>query len=166
MWRKVVIVVGVCSLAFSVSGAEKYLSPSAVMPAKDGKLLYIAEATAQQIASFDIASGKVTKAMPVACTPTGLALAADGKTLYVTGGGADGQVSALDTSSGKVTAQVPVGHTPMSPVLAPDGKTLYVCNRFNDSVSVIDLASKKEAAEVAVLREPVAAAVTPDGKRL
>ena len=38
-----------------------YLSPISVVAGGDGKVLYVAEATAEEVAVFDIASGKVPR---------------------------------------------------------------------------------------------------------
>ncbi len=78
--------------------------------------------------------------------PTGLAVSADGKTLFVTCAAPESQVCVVDVAQARVTARLPAGHSAVAPVLSPDGKTLFVCNRFNDDVSVFDLATRKETA--------------------
>jgi len=148
------------------AAAGGYLSPLALVPDKEGKALYIAEATAKQVAVFDIGSRKVVRTISLEDQPSGLALSVDGTELYVTGASPSGQVYVIDLEEGEIIRRIPVGHTPVAPVVSPDGKKLYVCNRFNNDVSVVDLALKKEVARIAVLREPVAAALTLDGKYL
>ncbi len=143
-----------------------YLSPISVVAGGDGKVLYVAEATAGQVAVFDIASGKVSKAISVADNPVGLAISADGSRLYVTSAVAAGKVQVIDVRSGRVADSIAVGHTPVAVVGSPDGKKLYVCNQFDNNIGVIDLGSKKQVATIAVTREPVAAALTSDGKFL
>ena len=143
-----------------------YLSPISVVAGRDGKVLYVAEATAEEVAVFDIASGKVTKVISVAENPVGLVISADGSRLYVTSAVAAGKVQVIDVRSGRVADSIAVGHTPVAVVGSPDGKTLYVCNQFDNNVGVIDLGSKKQVATIAVTREPVAAALTSDGKFL
>ena len=168
---KTILLTSVLSVVIVLAGAESalaadYLSPVSVVASADGKVLYIAEATAGQVAVFDIASGKVTKTIAVADSPTGLALAPDGGTLYVTSAVPDGRVQVVDVGSGSVTAGIASGHSPEAVVASPDGKTLYVCNTFNNNIGVIDLALRKQTATIAVSREPVAAAITADGKSL
>jgi len=141
-------------------------SPCALAASADGKVLYVAEHTARQVAVVDTAHHRVTHTIALPGPPTGLVLGGKGARLYVTCGGPVSSVCEVDTRTRKITATVAVGHTACSPVLAPDGKTLYVCNRFNNNVSVVDVAAKKEVARIAAVREPVAAAITPDGKRL
>jgi YVTN family beta-propeller protein len=160
------VLVGFSTFLFAAKAGAEYLSPLALVADNQGKNLYIAEATAKQIAVFDIAAGKVTKVISLPDQPGGLALAPDGSRLYVTAAVPKGRIHVLNTKTGRVVRKLPAKHTPTAPVLSPDGKTLYVCNRFNNSVSVIDLASKKELATIPVQRQPVAVSITRDGKFL
>ncbi|MFH1717830.1 MAG: c-type cytochrome [Planctomycetota bacterium] len=162
------VVVLLCAvLTVRAAGSDsEYLSPLDVVADNDGKTLYIAEATAGQVAVLDVETRSVARVIGVPAPPSGLALSDDGSRLYVTGAAPDGRVFVVNTKTGKITKRIPTGHTPTAPVLSPDGKTLYVCNQFNDNVSVIDLASGRESAKIAVTREPVAAAITADGRIL
>ena len=144
-----------------------YLSPIALAATPDGKTIFIACNTANEVAVFDVATSKVTRRVSVPAPPTGLTLSADGARLFVTCAAPASRVCIIDTAKGKVTDTIPTaGHSATGPVLSPDGKTLYLCNRFSDDVSFLDLASKKETRRVAVQREPVAATLTADGKFL
>ncbi len=156
----------ISSVTFTAQAAKEYLSPVALVADNEGKILYVAEATAKQVVVFDIGSSKVTKTFSLSSQPNGLALAPDGSRLYVTSGGYNGRIHIVNLKTGKVAKALPAGHTPVGPVVSSDGKTLYVCNRFNNNVSVIDLASRKELARIPVQREPVAAALTADNKLL
>jgi YVTN family beta-propeller protein len=142
------------------------LSPTAMVVTKDGKTLFIACATANQVLRFDLGSRKVTSSLTVPASPSGLALSAEDSKLYVTCAAPESQVCIVDLATGAIIGQVKAGHTAMAPVLSPDGKTFLVCNRFNNDVSIIDLQAGKELRRVAVQREPVAAAITHDGKYL
>jgi YVTN family beta-propeller protein len=134
--------------------------------APDGRTVYVACATAGRVLGVDLDARQVVRAFAVPAAPSGLALTADGRKLYVTCAGPESRVCVIDTAAGRITGWLAAGHTAMAPVLSPDGRTLYVCNRFNDDVSIIDLARKKATRRVPVRREPVAAALTPDGRRL
>lgn len=142
------------------------LSPAVLEPAPDGRSLYVACATADQVLIYDVAEGRVTGSVATPGTPTGLAASRDGQRLYVTCAGPTSAVCVVDVAGRKIANRWAAGHTAMAPVLSPDGAFLYVCNRFNDDVSVIDLAAGREVARIEVEREPVAAAITPDGKFL
>ena len=142
------------------------LSPAALVATPDGTRLFIACATANEVAVFDVASGAITKQIAVPHTPSGLGLSADGARLYVTCAAPQSSVRVLDTGSGKTLAALPSGHSAMAPVLSPDGKTLFVCNRFNNDISLIDLETGKEQCRIPVQREPVAADISRDGRFL
>jgi DNA-binding beta-propeller fold protein YncE len=146
--------------------APRYLSPTALAASPDGRTLYVACATANEVAFFDTAARKITRTLALPASPLGLVLAPDGRTLYVTCAAPESSVCEVDTAEGKLLEKFPAGHTAMAPVLSPDGRTLYVCNRFNNEVAFIDLASGRTTKHLSVPREPVAAAVTPDGKFL
>ena len=152
--------------AYVTCPAVEYLSPIALVVDNQGEKIYIAEATAKQIAVFETKTEKVTKTIDVPSEPTGLALTSDGMTLYVTCGGQKGCVCVIDTQNAKLLSTLPVGHTPIAPVLSPDGGTLYVCNRFDENISVISTSEGKQIKKISALREPVAADITPDGKWL
>ena len=153
-------------IATVAKAGESYLSPSALVADNQTKTLYIAQATAKQVAVFDIAAGKVTRTYSLPGKPSGLALAADRSRLYVTCASTKGRVHVVNPRTGRVSYTLPAGHTPMAPVLSSNGKILYVCNRFDNNVSVIDLASRKELTRIPVQREPVAAALGPNGRFL
>jgi len=100
------------------------LSPAALAATPDGTRLFIACATANEVAVFDVTSGTVTSHIAVPHTPSGLALSSDGARLYVTCAAPQSSIRVLDTGSDKVLASIPAGHSATAPVLSPDGKTL------------------------------------------
>ena len=145
--------------------APAYLSPTALVPAKDGKTLYVAEDSGKQIAVVDCQTRKVTKVYNLPGRVQNLALSPDGATLGGAVGGPDGSVSLLALPGGKART-VSVGHTPQSLVFSPDGSWAYVCNRFSNDLSVIDVARGKEIQRVPCGREPHALALAADGTKL
>jgi len=164
-WVAATSIVLLCLTTMCAEEPE-YYSPEAMVAFHDGRLLYVAEKTAKQVAVVDLNAGKVVKAFRLPGEPSGMALGPDGNSLFVTVEGVDGRVVQLDPNSGEITATIPAGHTPMAPVLSPDAKMLYVCNRFNNEVIVIDVDSKKQTARIPVGREPVAAVLSRDGRHL
>ncbi len=157
---------GFTGITTAAKAGKSYLSPAALVADNQTKTLYIAQATAKQVAAFDMAAGRVAKTYSLAGNPSGLALSNDRSCLYVTWASPKGQVQAINLQTGKINQTLPAGHTPMAPMLSLDGKTLYVCNRFSNNVSVIDVVARKELTRIPVLREPVAAAITPNGNFL
>ena len=143
-----------------------HLSPAALVASPDGRTLFIACATANQLAVFDAVAGRIVRAIALPDSPSGLTLSPDGAKLFVTCASPASTVCVIATATGRVAATIRAGHTAMAPVLSPDGETLYVCHRFDHAVAFIDLARGRERGRVSVPREPVAAAVTPDGRLL
>ncbi len=140
------------------------LGPSAVLASLDGNRLYVAIEDVHQLAVVDPKAGRVTHRIPLPARPSGMALAPDGKRLYVTCAAPRSSIAVIDTASLKQVRLFAAGHTACGPAVSPDGKRLYVCNRFNNNVSVLELPSGKELASIAVTRQPVDAAVSPDGR--
>ncbi|UCC98552.1 MAG: c-type cytochrome [Phycisphaerales bacterium] len=171
---KVVLFSCIGSAVYAGPGVdEKYLSPWEVVADSEGKTLYIAEAGARQVRVMDVQARSDSrrsvgfkKVIPVPAQPSGLAVAPDDSTLYVTGASPDGHVFVVNLKTGRITGRFRTGHTPGAPVVSPEGKRLYVCNQFNNDVSVIEAASGRVLARIAVPREPVAAAITADGRTL
>jgi YVTN family beta-propeller protein len=143
--------------------------------------LYVCLSMSNAVAAIDLASGKVTKEIPVGVAPYDVVVSADGKTAWVSnwggrrpktgertapsagtetlvderGIGNSGTVSLLDLDTGAETVQVNVGLHPSDLALTRDGKTLYIANVNDDTVSVVDTARR-------VVRETVV--VKPDAK--
>lgn len=141
-----------------------YRSPVSIAADATAGKLFIAQTTANSIATYDLTTQSLGRTYPLPGSPNGLV--ARKNQVLVTCGGAEGRLCAIATDTGRINWSIRLGHTPMAPVLSPDGSTLYVCNRFNNSVSVINLADRRQTASIPVVREPVAAALTPDGKTL
>lgn len=144
----------------------EFLSPTAIAVTPDGKILYIACATAHEVIAFDVARSEVTERIALPPAPSGLVLSKEGKRLYITCAAAESRLCVVETSSGKLMASIPAGHTAMCPILSKDEDAVFLCDRFNDSVAFIDLRLRKETTRVQVEREPVSLALTPDGKYL
>ncbi len=142
------------------------LTPAALATSRDGRILYVACAVAEQVLVFNTAQRQITTRFALPGEPSGMVMSPDGSRLFVTCAGPAGQVCIMDTASGKVLQTLAAGHTPLSPVLSPDAKTLFVCNRFNDAVSLFDLRWGQEECRIQVAREPVSAALTRDGRFL
>jgi YVTN family beta-propeller protein len=154
-------------LTMSLLAAEPVpLSPTALAVSPNGKVLYVACATANRVVCFDTANQTVLNSIPMPESPMGLTLSSNGSELFVACAAPESKVCVVDTAKAAIVKTITAGHTVMDPVLAPDGKTLYVCNRFNNDIGVIDLAAGKEVKRIAVQREPFAEAITPDGKFL
>ena len=157
-----------CFVSFlsGLAAAADYLSPLCVEPVHEGRTLLIAEATARQVAVFDVAAGKVTGTIAVPVDPVGLAVSPNGSRCYIVGGVPDGKLCVIDVASAQVKGALEVGHSPSAIVLGPEGRMAYVCSQFTNDVAVVDLAAQKVVTRIGVARQPVAGAITSDGRWL
>ncbi len=141
----------------------------------DGKRVYLSGAKQKQVHVFRIDGDRFAAepAIPVTtpddggkdALPSGLAVSADGRSLWVARIRAD-DVVRIDLGTLKAVARVPVGRHPYRPVLSPDGKTLAVTNWGGASVTLIDAAAGRVLATIPVEDHPCDALFSPDGKTL
>ena len=143
------------------------LSPTALAATPDGKRLFIACATANEVAVFDLASGAVTRRISVPRITLRLSgLARRRSPLRHLCRAEEQRPRArhrFRQDAGHASAPATLRPPPS---LSPDGKTLFVCNRFNNDISVINLDTRKELCRIPVQREPTAADITRDGRFL
>jgi DNA-binding beta-propeller fold protein YncE len=152
---------------FGGKDKSAYLSPLALAASADGKALYVAESTADQVAVYDLATSKVASVidLDVDGELTGLALSPDGKTLAVTVAGPKGEIVLQPVDGGKGT-MLTYGHTPVAPVFSPAGDVLYVCSRFTNELVAINVKNGKVLRKTKMSREPFATALLPDGSKI
>lgn len=137
--------------------------PRVVLFAPDGKRAYVSSENGAAVTVVDAHGAKVIGSIaisnegvtgPLGARPMGLAISADGKTLFVANG-RGGTISIVDTATRKVTRTVAkVGARPWGLALAPDGKTLYSANGPSNDVSVIDVGAGKVVTKIPACRGP------------
>jgi YVTN family beta-propeller protein len=148
--------------------------PVDMVRSPDGKYLYIKEH--KGVTVLDAAAWTVHQRLALgddAASMTGIAISADGKTLYVTDAttgmrvlsvGEDGNVSA----AGKIVIPPTGGGEgnsfPCGIALKRDGKSAVVCVSRNNTLGFVDLAEGKLAAEADVGVAPFAVILSPDEK--
>jgi uncharacterized repeat protein (TIGR01451 family) len=138
-------------------------TPVRVKVGADGTRLYVTTGS-NSVSVFDTQTLALVTDVAVGDSPDGLAVAPNGKRVYVANRNSD-SVSVLDTGSNTVIATVNVGSFPVEVALSPNGKRLYVANFFDSSVSVIDTAINTVVTTVDVGLGPQGIALTPDGAR-
>jgi DNA-binding beta-propeller fold protein YncE len=126
--------------------------PYTVLLEPGGKRAFVSLWSKASVAVVDLESNAVTAAWPTASHPTEMALAPDGKTLYVSCANST-QVSVLDPADGtplqtivcSLYPQAPAGNTPNSLTLTPDGQMLFVANADANNLAVFNVADRKQA---------------------
>ena len=123
----------------STRHVEVGIHPTAIVVS--GPRAYVANTMSDSVSEIDIASGKVTRTIPLRWGSLRLlggmpnALAIRGKTLYVADGG-DNAVAEVDLDAGVVRGYRHAGYFPIAIALDRDGQRAYVLNsKGNGSVS-------------------------------
>ena len=129
-------------------------------PTGEGKL-YATSWFGGVISAVDVATRKVTAAVPVGIQNHNIFLSPDQTRAWVTNNN-DGTVSVVDTATDKVIKTIPVGTGPRHTFISPDGLEAYVTNEFDDTVSVIDPATMRVIATIKVGMMPHFAMVVGD----
>ena len=78
------VLMGCRAVLAAATGADAWLSPTALVATADSKTLYVACATANRVLCFDSTSRSVSASVPMPQSPSGLALSADQTQLFVT----------------------------------------------------------------------------------
>ena len=134
--------------------------------------LYGVAATTDKIFTTDIANnrvlvlspqGHITGRIPVPPKPRSLALAPDGKTLYVTSMDT-GHLTAIDADDATVSRSIDLGVSGTFAIApSPDGRKLYLTAYSEGSLLVVDATSGTLRKKLAIGRNPRAIAFSPDG---
>ena len=138
----------------------------------DGTRLYSAGAGLNNVQEFSYADGVITRArtfqLPAVASQSfagGVAVAPDGRTLYVTRVFAQ-TVSAIDLPSGAATQTLALPAEPYSNIVSADGKRLFVSLWGGARVQVFLLPSMTLVDEYKTGEHPNALLLSRDGKRL
>lgn len=114
------------------------------------------------IGVIDVKSGRLLKTLPGGTDPETLALAPDGRTVYVANEDAM-QLSAIDALSGRLRASVRIGVEPEGVAVRPDGKLVYVACEGSGVVYAIDAMTLAVVAKIPTGSRPRGIAIARDG---
>lgn len=131
----------------------------------DGKTLYAANWSGDDVSEIDLETGKLRRRIPVADTPRGLWPTADGKTLWVAGFGA-GDLERVDLATGKVKRAFKSGGALRHLVADEKRHLLYASDMGKDCVWVTDMRTNKTKKFANVDAKPNTIDLSPDGKVL
>lgn len=118
---------------------------------------------------FDLAAGTKLRDIQVGGQPEGIAVSADGRTLWV-GDNRGARVVAFDTGNFAQVAELRTGDVPIRVLASPDGRWIVTSNAGSGTLTVIDAATRQVARTISVSGTGEAAQVTilfsADGRRL
>jgi YVTN family beta-propeller protein len=147
-----------------VDAQIKLERPRGIAVDEQGGKVYVADAGANDIAVISSKTWKLEKTIPVQLQPGPLALAADGRTLYV-GNFADQSISAIDVSSAKQAATVPLGHV-HALAYDPAHNLLYATLEDQAQVVVLDPGLKVLRRYSLHASQPSALVLDPQARRV
>jgi YVTN family beta-propeller protein len=136
---------------------------------------YIADFDSNNVVVLDTARDQVsaTIPLPVGVGPLDVAIAPDGRSVYVTTltPGTLPQLMVIDTATNSVTATIPLDTNPDSfqrlphdIAVARDGRFVYVAGGMHNNIAVIDVADASVVAHIALPGFPNSIAASPDGR--
>ena len=140
---------------------------------RDGRTLFATRVFAMTLSAIDVASGTVTKTVPLPSEPYTTLVSADGQVVYVSmWGGAS--VRAYTASSLTLIGDMPLGDHPNAMALSNDGKRLFVSCGNSAAVWVLDTFSGDAIEQISSSLYPEApqtstpnsVSVSPDGRTL
>jgi len=161
------IMAGVTAVLTVTRPVPLAIGQSQELPAASGTL-WVTNATTNNVAVFDAATGEVIAMIPVGIKPIGIQVPPDSGKVYVANESSN-TVSVISKSSLSVVATIPTGPLPHHTAQSPDGKFVYVAEFGTNKIGVIDTATDMLIAEF-VTGPPEARThalwVTQDGQTL
>ena len=133
-------------------------------PGVDESRLPPADKSADGIAVFDVAAGKVLRVLRGISDPEQVAVSPDGAMLYVASEDS-GRVMFMDARTGTIRATLVVGGEPEGLAASPDGKLVYATSEEDSTIAVIDAVQPRVLAHIPVGQRPRSIAFDPPGAR-
>lgn len=128
----------------------------------DGRWLYVAYRSSDQIAVFDTHAKKFVRSFKAGVAPTGLALTPDGKTLYVTCHfSVPAIVQAIDVRSGEIIVSMGIPPSPSLVVQDRRSGFIYVTVTGYNAILEIDPVSQRLVRELTAGHQPLDLVLTP-----
>ncbi len=143
--------------------------PHGIMANHEGTRVYVTNHLDGTLSLINTATNKVIKTFSAnGDNPLKLAMSPDGKTYYVTNGGAIQNVTFFNTVDDTVRSEIdvsPVCVRPGGMTISADGRYLYVACFFSSSIIEIDTLLNTVTRSTTVAG-PIDVALAPDGKTL
>jgi len=138
--------------------------PAHAIFSRDGKLLYVSGETAGDVTMIDVAQRTVVgRLVHGGGDAMGLALTADGKTLYAAAG-ENKAILKIDTGTNKAVGEIPLPGIVHEATLTLDGKYLYTTLRKINKIAVVRTADDKIVATIPQTGYPDLVTMEPTGR--
>ena len=138
--------------------------PAHAIFSRDAKLLYVSGETAGDVTVIDVAQRTVVgRIVHGGGDAMGLALPADGKTLYAAAG-ENKAIIKIDPSTNKAVGEIPLPGIVHEATLTLDGKYLYTTLRKINKIAVVRLSDDKVVATIPQKGYPDLVVMEPTGR--
>ena len=139
---------------------------AAGLPAQAREIsLWVTLGDSDQLVEVDPYSYRELRRIKVDPKPHGLAVSADGSTVYLASD-KTGNFQVIDTRSGRITGQIPIGNDPNQMTLTRDGRFAYVPLRGDSKIAVVQLDPLKLVKLLPSPAGPHDAYTSADGSRI
>ena len=138
-------------------------SPHEILVDVSKGVAYVSNRSENTVSVMDLRSRQELARIPAPGAPHGLALSADGATLFSTG---RQEINVIDLAARQRVASIPVGQRPHMLRRSPDKTRLYTGNMRDGTISVIDIARRAVITTIPVGRTPEDLAISPDGREI
>lgn len=135
--------------------------PGLVAATPDGAKVYVANLNGETIGVIDTATNELRKVIPLPQPPRGLAVSADGASLFVTSGGTS--LLRIDTGKDEIAGAIPVDAATVGIALSADARRGYVASE--KGLLIVDLEAGLVEAVVEGIVTNSAVALNGDGTR-
>jgi len=133
---------------------------------------YVTNFGGDGISVIDPARGELVASIKTGAKPHGVAIAPDGKTVYVSNEG-DGTLCFIDPEKKAVVDRIALGQLKFAAegkdahglAVTPDGRELWISTQTGDDVTILNVSDHKTVGRVSVGRDPNWLGFTPDGQR-
>lgn len=136
------------------------------LPAQSRDLsLWVTLGDSDQLVEMDPYTYRELRRITVDPKPHGLAISADGSTVYLASD-KTGNFQVIDARSGRITGQIPIGNDPNQMTLTRDGRFAYVPLRGDSKIAVVQLDPLKLVKLLPSPAGPHDAYTSADGTRI
>lgn len=139
---------------------------AAGLPAQSRDIsLWVTLGDSDQLVEMDPYTYRELRRITVDPKPHGLAISADGSTVYLASD-KTGNFQVIDARSGRITGQIPIGNDPNQMTLTRDGRFAYVPLRGDSKIAVVQLNPLKLVKLLPSPAGPHDAYTSADGTRI
>ncbi|HET7841159.1 MAG TPA: hypothetical protein VFM21_06110 [Terriglobia bacterium] len=151
---------GILALTAAISSSCKRQTGAPPLP----YLAFVANQQGNSVAAVDLGSFQVVSSIPVAPSPSQVAVRPGAKEVYAVA--STGSVNVIAFPELRVRKTIVIGRSASNLVFSPDGNRAYVLNPAEDLVMALDCGSWREIGRLRLAGKPSSIALSRDGKVL